>query len=211
MSTRNLLVSSGDAIDQAERDRLPDHDTARGRIYERPARRALDWRVVLALIVGLFLFGSYVLLRVAEWVADTSYQTRWIDVYLIAGLKIALFAAPLTFLAIGGYWLYSKARSASIVRLQNNMPVAARHIQHDTWQAAAIGSLGAFYEVEKAWAEHSAYRSLNQLDLSRSFTGIKPDAIDVSPINAAPLLPIAPNEGPMIEQLRAKGYINRSP
>src|SRR5205823_828225 len=147
--TRNVVVSDSSAVDQAERDRLPDWQHARGS-YERPsARRALDWRICVALITGVFLIGGYIVLRVVQWIADTSYRTRWMDVYLIAALKIALFGAPVVFLGIVGYWLWGKARGASIVRLQNNMPIAARHIQRDEWQSAALASLDTFYQTEQ--------------------------------------------------------------
>src|SRR5262249_40330766 len=132
-------------------------------------------------------------------------------VWLVAFAKVVLFAAPLAFIVPACYWLYQKAAAARVLRLQNNMPIARRHIERDDWQPAALASLGAFYGVQGEWARHSTYRSLNQLDLSRSFTGKAGDVIDAPALAPAPALPIAPADGPIIEQLRARGHINRSP
>src|SRR5215831_8883610 len=88
MSTRNVVISDGSAVDQAERDRLPDWHDARGG-YERPITRCgLDWRPMLALIVISSAVALYLAVRFVEWLGRVNDQTAWMDVYLVAGLKI---------------------------------------------------------------------------------------------------------------------------
>jgi hypothetical protein len=211
MSTRNVVISDGSAVDQTERDRLPDWADSRG-YSDRPAvRRGLDWRPMLALILISGTVALYLAVRFVEWLGRVNDETAWLDVYLVAGLKIGLFVAPLAFLALLGFYLLGAARTRRIVRLPNQMPISVRHIEADAWQPSALASLAAFYSLQAEWARHSDYRSLNQLDLSRAFTGIKPEALDAPAVASLPMLPIAPHEGPIIEQLRAKGHINRSP
>jgi hypothetical protein len=157
--------ADGTALDQAERDRLPDWPRSRGTSYDAPPRRPrLDGRIWLAMVVLIGGAIFYLFVRFVDFLSDASYQTRWLDAWIVAAFKIT----PLIFIAIGAYWLYNKARVAGLVRLQNNMPVHRRHIEQERWQPVAVGSLQAFYATEQEWARHSSYRSLNTLDLSQS-------------------------------------------
>src|SRR6266540_4236552 len=160
MSTRNVVISDGSSIDQIERDRLPDHSGAAGSSYaQRQKRAGLPWQAWLGLFVGVFSILAYLIYRFVQWLSDVSNETSWLDVYLVALIKSALFLAPVAVIVLCCYWLYQKAAAARIVRLQNNMPIDRRHIERDDWQPAAIASLGAFYDVQGEWARHSTYRS----------------------------------------------------
>jgi hypothetical protein len=165
-TNRNITVSKGDAIDQVERDGLPDWRRSRGYDAAPPRGWAMPWQAWLALIGAPLALGGYLIVRFVAFISELSYQTSWLDVWLIGTLKIALFLSPVAGVAILIYWLYLKAADARVIRLQNNMPIARRFVEQEHWQPAALASLGAFYATEQAWAEHSGLRSLNQLDMS---------------------------------------------
>ena len=100
MSTRNVVISDGNTIDQAERDRLPDHQDAYGAGARQIVRRGLDWRPMLALILIGGAVALYLAVRFVEWLSHVNDETAWLDVYLVAGLKIGLFVAPIVFLVL---------------------------------------------------------------------------------------------------------------
>jgi hypothetical protein len=165
-TNRNITVNKGDAIDQVERDGLPDWRRSRGYDAAQPRGWAMPWQAWLALIGVPLILGGYLIVRFVAFISELSYQTSWLDVWLIGTLKIALFLSPVASVIILIYWLYLKAADARVIRLQNNMPIARRFVEQDHWQPAALASLGAFYATEQTWAEHSGLRSLNQLDMS---------------------------------------------
>jgi len=194
MGFKNITIDDIDKPNQPSGKPLPDYDRAKGHTTDtRPAKRGggLPWYVGLTLALGAFVIVGYIVVRFTQWLTDTSYETSWLDVYLIALIKIALFVAPIAAAIISCYWLYQKAAQARIIRLQNNMPIARRFVERDDWQGAALASLGAFYATEQEWARHSTYRSLNQLDLSRSYGNSGHSGMIDAPIEAAaiPTLP----------------------
>jgi Helicase HerA, central domain len=193
MSTRNVVISDGNAVDQSERDRLPDHQDAYGYAVRPAARRGLDWRPMLALILIGGAVAVYLAVRFVEWLSHVNDETAWLDVYLVAGLKIVLFVAPVVLLALAGFYLLNAARTRRIVRLPNQMPITVRDIEADDWQPSALASLAAFYALQSEWARHSDYRSLNQLDLSRALT-TKGEAVDVPELPAPALAPVRVSE-----------------
>src|SRR5262249_44294357 len=137
MSTKNIIVDPGTAIDQSERDQLPDYDTARGSSYApRHKRAGLPWQAWVCFCVGFFGIGGYLVVRFVAWLSSVSAETSALDVWLVAFAKVVLFAAPLAFIVPACYWLYQKAAAARVLRLQNNMPIARRHIERDDWQPA---------------------------------------------------------------------------
>ncbi|MEN9937932.1 MAG: FtsK/SpoIIIE family [Chloroflexota bacterium] len=205
---RNVVVERGQQFDQAERDGLPDWQRARGWPEPRPVRASWDWRPLLAVVLLTGGTAIFLLWRFVTYLADASRATTWLDAYLIAALKVTLFVGPIVAVLIGLYWLWNKARAAGVVQLPNTMPVAIADVLSPDWQPAALDSMHAFYATEQTWARNSALRSLNQLDLSRAFTGVTPEVIDAEP--TAPAQLPAPDAPTRLTDLLARNLIARS-
>lgn len=189
---RNITIDTGNQIDQSERDHLPDYTESRGSSYEAKGKRSAAWPwqpLVVIVVAGLGIVG-YLTWRFIEFLTEASFATSWLDVYLIGALKVALFFSPIAAIAIGLYWLWSKAQQSRIVRLANNHPVSVSDIEGG-WQrpmAREFGAwtLGEFYGTNREWARHSGYRSLNQLSVAG---GTPSQFIEAEPVEEGTLLP----------------------
>ena len=175
-SNRNITISDGSAIDQSERDRLPDYNSRARRADQRS--RAASWQTFAVCAIVIVLLLSCV----GGWTWQEIDRVRYEMPGLILFVRLLLFVGlPLTMMVALLTWARVELSKRSIIRLENDHPVTVQQVAAGVLPAA--DSLRMHYSNLDRWADNSQWRSLNQL----SNSPIGGALADVAP--QAPALP----------------------
>ncbi len=160
---RALTAEAGDGADRAG---LPDHTATRRRSERTPrlsAKGQLTVTLLAVLVVvglGAFLYQQWLILD--EQAPSLTFAVR---VLLLVGVPCLVVWGLLQ-------WGQVSLKRHQVIRAENDHPVAVDAVLAGRLPSAE--ALALYYDVQRTWAEHSTYRSLNQLDMSSTKAAEKP-------------------------------------